>query len=313
MKKKFTILLICIVLCLAMTPAMASAANTKQASSVSTQKKLKGLVNINGNYYYYSAGKPVKNKWKKIKGSKYYFGKSGKARKSYTTVKGVSYFFRSNGKLYCPKKAKLVTSGKHTFYVDKDGKMLKGWRIIGGKLYYFSSGIGKMLKSCKRGDIAISKTGAAKNNNATKLKIRTMKIVSKITNNKMSKSQKLRQCWVYVSGGRFQYSGKYPNLNQNGWQVKLALNMFETGSGNCYGFACAFAALAKEVGYKPVLVCGRVRGGRDGAADGYTRHCWVKIGGGHYDPEGQYAGWGRGIYGSSYFPVTHQIQKYVTF
>lgn len=53
------------------------------------------------------------------------------------------------------------------------------------------------------------------------------------------------------------------------------------------GYACAFAALAREIGYDPYVVCGRVPGTRDGAGDGFTRHSWVIINGLHYDPEGQ--------------------------
>ena len=44
------------------------------------------------------------------------------------------------------------------------------------------------------------------------------------------------------------------------------------------------------------MICGRVPGSRDGAADGFTRHCWVKINGLYYDPEAQYAGWMKGVY-----------------
>lgn len=43
------------------------------------------------------------------------------------------------------------------------------------------------------------------------------------------------------------------------------------------------------------MICGRVPGSRDGAADGFTRHCWVKINGLYYDPEAQYAGWMTGF------------------
>ena len=71
--------------------------------------------------------------------------------------------------------------------------------------------------------------------------------------------------------------------------------MFRTGYGNCYGFSCIFAALAREIGYTPYMICGRVPGSRDGAADGFTRHCWVKINGLYYDPEAQYAGWMKGV------------------
>ena len=106
---------------------------------------------------------------------------------------------------------------------------------------------------------------------------------------------------------------KYPNLSKKGWQRATALNMLSTKSGNCYSFACGFAALTKEIGDRPVVICGRVSGRRDHASDGMTRHSWVQIGGRNYDPEGQFAGWARGIYGSAGYRVRHSIQRKVVF
>ena len=40
-----------------------------------------------------------------------------------------------------------------------------------------------------------------------------------------------------------------------------------------------FAAMAREIGYNPYVVLGRVSGTRDGAADGLTSHGWVIIDG----------------------------------
>ena len=51
-----------------------------------------------------------------------------------------------------------------------------------------------------------------------------------------------------VRRGRFHYALKYPNLSKKGWQRATALNMLSTKSGNCYSFACGFAALTKEIG-----------------------------------------------------------------
>lgn len=130
----------------------------------------------------------------------------------------------------------------------------------------------------------------------------------------MSRAQKRRACWNYmVRRGRFHYALKYPNLSKKGWQRATALNMLSTKSGNCYSFACGFAALTKEIGDRPVVICGRVSGRRDHASDGMTRHSWVQIGGRNYDPEGQFAGWARGIYGSAGYRVRHSIQRKVVF
>ena len=130
----------------------------------------------------------------------------------------------------------------------------------------------------------------------------------------MTQSQKLYACWRYVvSDGGFYYGGPDPNLDESGWARNEALRMFNTGVGNCYGFSCIFAALAREIGYTPYMICGRVPGTRDCAADGFTRHCWVEIDGLYYDPEAHYAGWMSGVCGYDYYPIAHQIQRVVNF
>lgn len=311
-KRTIMVLIICI---LGIGVMQAQTVRTVSAASSTTKtKKPSGLVKKGTRYYYYSKGKPIKNTWKTVKKNKYYFNKKGQAKIGCGNVNGKYYFFKGDGKLYRPKKPTLAKSGhNNTFYVNTNGQTLRGWRVIKNKLYYFAGSSGRMLKGTKHQGITLTKSGAARNDNATKLKRKTMSIVASITNSSMSKSQKLYKCWQYVAGGSFRYSPKYPNLNSKGWQRTLALDMLNTRAGNCYGFACAFAALAEEVGYNPVVVCGRVAGSRDHAADGYTRHSWVKIDNRHYDPEGQYAGWARGVYGYSYYPFSHQIQRYVNF
>ena len=65
--------------------------------------------------------------------------------------------------------------------------------------------------------------------------------------------------------------------------------------------------LAKAIGYQPQVIAGRVPGGVDGAPDGFTRHSLVKINGLYYDPEAQFDGWARGVYGLGYYPMYLQI------
>ena len=140
-----------------------------------------------------------------------------------------------------------------------------------------------------------------------------MQIVSSITNSKMTKSQKLYACWRYVVGGNIRYWSHYPNLGQKNWQRSMALYTLQNRGGNCYGFACAFAALAKEIGYEPYIIYGYVPGSRDGRSDGMTRQCWVQISGLSYDPEATYAGWASGIYGTYGYGVYHWTSGSVKF
>lgn len=272
-----------------------------------------GLLEENGKIYYYSNGKPVKNTWKKVNGKKYYFNSKGCAVTYSNKIKGKLYVFYKNGQLAQPSKTSIVKVGKNSYYVKKSGIASTGWMIINKKLYYADSK-GKFFKNKTYQGVKFSSSGAAKSNTASKLKMKTMSIAASITNSKMTKSQKLRACWNYItSNGRFRYWPHTPNTAKKGWQKDEAYSMLTSRKGSCSGFACAFAALASEVGYDPYVIRGRVSGTRDGAADGLTRHCWVKINGRYYDPEAQFAGWMRGVYGSRSYNIRHTVQMTVNF
>lgn len=213
---------------------------------------------------------------------------------------------------FTPAEDTIVEIDGEPCYVTAGGKVSEGWKVLDGRLYY-SDADGSLKCSETYEGITFGKDGAAESNTDAKLKIRVIQIIDSVTDDTMTKSEKLSACWGYVTKGNISYAGKYPDLNADGWQRAMALDTLTSGSGNCYGFACAFAALAEGVGYSPEVICGRVSGSRDQAADGLTRHSWVMIDGCHYDPEAQWAGWCPGIYGNGSYPVTHTVQKTVTF
>ena len=317
MKKiKGAFLTLCAFLLIALCAPAAVSADAaeivKTTEDEGTETVKNGLKKEGGKYYFYENGKKVKRTWKKINGKRYYFTSKYFAATGSFKVNGKLYVFLANGQLATPSKASIVNVGSSSYYVSKSGVAATGWIKIGNKLYYAGTS-GRLMKNRTYQGITFTKTGAAKNNTAAQLKLKTMSIVSSITKSSMSKSEKLRACWNYVVGGNIRYSSYYPNLNKSGWQKETALRTLTTRGGNCYGFACAFAALSSEVGYNPYVICGRVAGNRDGAADGLTRHCWVKIDNRYYDPEAQYAGWYTGVYGSGSYNIYHTIQKTVKF
>lgn len=263
-------------------------------------------------YFSISSGRMVTG-WQKIGGKRYYFSKNtGEVLTGLQQINGTYYIFDGKGRLAESKDVSLITVGSSIYCADKNGKASSGWHLIGKKLYYASKK-GKVKKNTTYQGITFGSKGAAKDDTYSRLKIKAMQTIASITNAKMSKSQKLEACWSYIVGGKFRYAVKYPDLNASGWQKKTAYDMLTSGSGNCYGFACAFAALAQEIGYEPYIVCGRVRGSRDRAADGYTRHAWVRINGRYFDPEAQYAGWRRGIYGSGTYTASHMVGTILKF
>lgn len=266
---------------------------------IKISSKKSGLLIENGKYRYYGTdGKAVTKTWV----GRRYFDKNGNAVSGIVKFGKTYYFFYYHScELRNFKKPREVTIHGVTYCVDKNGTAYTGWRQAGDRYRYYQEN-GLPCTNTTKDDVKLDKDGYTSPDITTERKefiavtIKAREIVSEITNDSMTQSQKLRACWNYMVGGRFYYAGVYPNMAVDGWQRKLALNMLSTHGGNCYGFACAFAALAKACGYEPYVVAGLCPGSRDGRADGLTRHCCVMINGLWYDPEAQYAGWSRGIY-----------------
>ncbi len=196
----------------------------------------------------------------------------------------------------------------HICIADNKGKAAKGWVLVGNDVYYVKKG-GKALVSTGYSGITFNEKGKADPGSSTNLMRKCLKILKK--RNGQSKKKKLSYAWSYMS--RFHYSSYYPNLGEKGWQRSTALRALNSKAGNCYGYACAFAALAWASGYHPYVVAGRIPGTRDGAGDGYTRHCWVRINGGYYDPELNFANRTRFTYYGSGSFIAHQVNSTVEF
>lgn len=288
------------------------ASDTIQIQPVTVKKS--GFIKEGTKYFFYDKkGNKLKSKWKTIQKRRYYFKADGTAAVGGTKIGKYTYVFDLQGRLLKPSKSKIVQVGKQLYYVNKKGQAIKGFFKIGNKLYRGDIK-GRLTKNKTVANVTFNSKGYAKNDLNAKLKMKLMTIISRITTTEMSKSEKLYSCWRYLtSSGNFYYSTYWPDLNKKGWQREVAYNMLTTGGGDCYGFACTFAAMARELGYNPYVVLGRVSGTRDGAADGLTRHGWVMIDGAYYDPEAQFAGWYRGVYGNGSYDISHTISRYIRY
>ena len=250
---------------------------------------------------FYEKGVRIKNHWKNWKGSRYYFGADGYAYTGSHKIGKKVYVFDEQGKLLKNRKNKLVTVyGKKYYMATKAGNPKTGYFVYRNNLYYADSkGRCYQKRSREKGKYYFTEKGYAKKNIDTSLKIQALKTISRVTTSKMSKSQKLKACWDYlVDRKSFRYAGSDPNLKKKGWYKETALRMLETRSGNCYSFACAFAALAKELGYKNIKLL-----------VGYD-HCWVTINGKHYDPQAHFTIWLTGIYGLNRHPLGNEVNVY---
>ena len=193
-----------------------------------------------------------------------------------TNSKGDVSYYNKNGK----KVKGLVTVNGRKYYFTSKGIQRTGWRCVNKKYYFFRQGKGAgayMLTSTKVNGITLKKDGSASYNKQKLRKLKVMvhasKVVDGITNNKMTKSQKLRACYNKALSFRYGDTGTF--YYSRTWDVDYAERMFFRGRGNCYAFGAAFAYMANAVGYKAYAISS---GG----------HGWAEINGKVYDPN-----WGK--------------------
>lgn len=229
-----------------------------------------------------TSSKVRKNGWYTLKNKQKKYYKDGKYLVGCQKLGKKVYLFNKKGIL----QKKNTTYQKATYYIEKNGNVL-GWKK--GKNYYDSTG--KKLDKDEANEFRASQNAR--------------KIVSKITNSKMTKSQKLKACfnWVmkksYHTWRRFDQGGK-------AWYAVNANDHFERGRGNCVADASAFAYLAKVLGYKNVYVCA------DGKRNNRNAHAWAEINGRVYDPlfaeVVNYNRYYNGSYKTYQFPVVYRVK-----
>lgn len=211
--------------------------------------------------------------------------------------KGKLYFLNANGKPATARKERVLTAKGRKYYVLKNGRIRKGWNVVGDDLYYFGRKTGRMIVNKTIAGITLLPDGKAqksyKNSKGKKvqsldvaIRIKCIKVLKRRGAYNKSKAAQLRAAWTYMTDRKtFHYSKIYPNMKDPQWTKKYANRMLSTHGGNCYGYACTLSAFAWTIGFDPYVVAGRCPGGRDGARDGFTRHCVLKINGRWYDPE----------------------------
>lgn len=256
-------------------------------------------------YFFDRKGRMVKNTMKVVRGKRYYFGRNGKAKTGWVTWQGKKYYFDEEG---CGVKG-LYQIGESQYFFSDQGMMQTGWQFFEKKKAYFYQKTGKMAVNRTIDGVKLDKNGYAKLTRKDKVKKEAEEkaagILKKITTNGMSRAQQLRAAFDYVSSrSNFSYVTWRAFEVYDGWEYDYAIEFYDKKAGNCYNFACGFAVLAKVIGYEDCrVVRGRIRGSRDGAPDGLTRHACVRINGLYYDPELQFAGTSPGIYGMSAAPL----------
>lgn len=126
----------------------------------------------------------------------------------------------------------------------------------------------------------------------------------------MDNLQLLRQCQIYCRD-----TFKYLRRNSyafgiTGWEIKDAKDIITSGRGNCYGFAAAFWALARGLGYEAYAISGT-------CLSDNQPHSWVMIPFDgeefFFDPEWEWAYHDRGVYDKDMFMISMTQAKYWTY
>ncbi len=165
-----------------------------------------------------------------------------------------------------------------TYYVDKKGVVVKGWKRIKKQYYYFDRKNGKMhTGKCKVDGIAFHKDGTVKqtayNTEKIKVMMRARKVMERVTKKTDSKSAKLEKCFRWIIQFPYRRYRVLENVrDQRGWELDFANDMFIRKQGCCVSNASGFAFLAKECGYPNVYLCDD------------TSHGWAEINKRAFDP-----------------------------
>ena len=185
----------------------------------------------------------------------------------------------THGKTYTVsvRAACLGSDGKYYYSAWSDAKKItlkkySGYTLIGGYLYYFSSG--KAVTDKKINNLYFGKDGKYTTGDKSLDKTIAKKINANTTES-MTKREKLRALDKYMANNYTYKAKPYVAVGATGWENKYAKDMFSNKCGNCYSFAAALTLLARGIGYSTATaVSGWVMGPGWGS---YYRHGFVEI------------------------------------
>ncbi len=271
-----------------------------------------GSVKAGAKYYSYKSKKTLKlsKKTLYVKGKAYTGYYMDSSQKMYRANKGTctltTGILEAGTKYYSYKSKKTLTLQGQTLYVE--GKVYTGYYmdaenkmhlLSGGAstpvnaaldagTAYYSTQEGKMLSLPAQTVYVNGKEMAGMSPESLATLQRAQAVVARITNDSMSREQKLRACFDYVKTAYREINPRIPHYKGMDWPVVYANDMFVNGAGNCCSYAAAFAYMAKAIGYEEVYCCNS--GG----------HGWAEIDGLVYDPE-----WSKWHHAYNYFALSY--------
>ncbi|MCI8724199.1 MAG: hypothetical protein HFH16_11025 [Ruminococcus sp.] len=136
-------------------------------------------------------------------------------------------------------------------------------------------------------------------------------VIGSITNGSMDSGTKLRTCYNWVVNNISYQTLPIPLQPEAGYSQEewYAIYGLEQRRGDCYCYAAAFAAMARQLGYSATMISGSV----PLYSGGWGPHAWVEIymNGATYicDPESQYEYPGYGFYMTTYATAPYAYRK----
>lgn len=172
----------------------------------------------------------------------------------------------------------------------------RGFHSVGVELYHVNNSFlfssNTFVDGLQFGDDCKYTSGNAQ------LDERARNVMRSMTSTSDSREVKLKKLFDYTKRRTYQTR---PNISKGttGWEASYALDMLNTGKGNCFSFTATFYHLARRLGYTPTTIIGTYANGV---------HCWIEMTSGSqtlvYDPqlENRYSSWGdyRSFYAQPY-------------
>ncbi len=146
------------------------------------------------------------------------------------------------------------------------------YRIIDGELYK-TDGNGNFLTNVQDGFLYFGADGRYTTGDAV-LDGKLSQIVRYCAVNGEGRDQTFRNLYRYVCAN-YHYIGRgLLTEGTTGFENGMALQMIDTGGGNCYNFAALTALLARKAGYQAKAVAGTVLLPWN---TGYISHAWTEV------------------------------------
>lgn len=156
-----------------------------------------------------------------------------------------------------------------TSHTKTDIGLATGFHLIDGWLYYYDASTGSFAVNTSVGSFTFNSQGHF-TSGSDELDQHLHEIVLAHTNDSMTQEQKLRALYVYTRDSFTYLRRPAYEFGATGWMQTDALNMLQTGYGNCYSYASVFWYLARWLGYDARIYSGTV-------GWNYAPHAWVEI------------------------------------